>query len=358
METSHGYALENTSWLVLLIGRTIHEVQQTALDLTWIKTLRHNLIWALYYTALVLLPDAPSQSPLGPATGTLLHYTNFKIPWAARSNSKSCTRFASSQRFTSASQRSLTILHKLACKGLRAGPGLHFCLPTLQNESAQGQVFDKMEGVGTWALHQLLQALALDQVLRALACKPRRHLCDQQMVTFGWKIRQSVPFIVMSPGINELSRFDSQPHVRTTSGREQRPTEKENYRRKEIRQAEKKVLKAAYQDHPDIFEQEPSELHSDIDMQEDMMFSDHSVETKLSNTNVLTFSNGKIPPRWCQISRSAHPPTPTDQNMKGPKAPPSNAHLNDALDDTPTLDTGNDDESESESDKDDDDTNS
>ncbi|KAG1850229.1 hypothetical protein DFJ58DRAFT_842503 [Suillus subalutaceus] len=155
----------------------------------------------------------------------------------------------------------------------------------------------------------------------------------------------------------------SPPQVRTASGREWRPTERENYhlfksqhvaRRQENKEnksdkQKKKALKVAYQDHPDIFEQEPSELHSDIDMEEDMMFSDHSIETKLSNANVLMFSQGKIPPRWRHTDsthRSAHQPTTTDRNVKGLKAPSRNTHLDD---------TGNVDESESELDKDDND---
>ncbi|KAG1886053.1 hypothetical protein F4604DRAFT_1675734 [Suillus subluteus] len=105
----------------------------------------------------------------------------------------------------------------------------------------------------------------------------------------------------------------------------------------------KKALKAAYQGQPDIFEQEPSELLSNIDRQEDTMFFDHSIETKLSNANVLTFSTGKIPPRW----HNQNTPITANQNAKGPNVPPSNAHLDDALDYTPTLDAGNDDDDES-----------
>ncbi|KAG2030689.1 hypothetical protein BDR03DRAFT_1013816 [Suillus americanus] len=68
---------------------------------------------------------------------------------------------------------------------------------------------------------------------------------------------------------------------------------------KETRTAKqkKKTLKAAYQGHPDVFKKEPSELLSNMDRQEDTMFSDHSVDTRLSNINNLTFSTGKIPPR-------------------------------------------------------------
>lgn len=83
---------------------------------------------------------------------------------------------------------------------------------------------------------------------------------------------------------------------------------------KETRTAKqkKKTLKAAYQGHPDVFEKEPSELLSDMDRQEDTMFSDHSVDTRLSNTNSLTFSTGKIPPRLRN---------PSIHKTNGPKAP-------------------------------------
>ncbi|KAG1879070.1 hypothetical protein F4604DRAFT_1923220 [Suillus subluteus] len=165
----------------------------------------------------------------------------------------------------------------------------------------------------------------------------------------------------------------SPPQVHTMSGQEQQPTERENYFFKsqyvachqEIKEnksgkQKKKALKVTYQDHPDIFKQEPSELHSDIDMEEDMMFSNHSIETKLSNVNVLIFSQGKIPPRWrhtdSSTCHSLHQSTTTVWKVKGLKATPSrNTHLDNALDDTPTLDTGDVDESKSKLDKDDDD---
>ncbi|KAG2117747.1 hypothetical protein DEU56DRAFT_761304 [Suillus clintonianus] len=101
----------------------------------------------------------------------------------------------------------------------------------------------------------------------------------------------------------------TQPLPRTTSGRQRKPTEKENYRlsesqhivrrqaRKEdkLEKRKKKALKSAYQGNPKDFEREPSELLSDPDRAEDTMFSDHSVQTKLSNARVLTFSTTKIP---------------------------------------------------------------
>ncbi|KAG2140336.1 hypothetical protein BD769DRAFT_1662881 [Suillus cothurnatus] len=83
----------------------------------------------------------------------------------------------------------------------------------------------------------------------------------------------------------------AQPPVCTTSGRQRWPIEKENYRAcypsprkqgKEVRETEEKALKAAYQAEPDDFEQELSELHSDIDREEETMFSDRNMPSKLS----------------------------------------------------------------------------
>ncbi|KAG0704167.1 hypothetical protein DFH29DRAFT_997875 [Suillus ampliporus] len=130
-----------------------------------------------------------------------------------------------------------------------------------------------------------------------------------------------------------------QPLVRTTRGRPQRPTEKENYqgkslllrcdasltfstvsemqntvchqatKEKRLEKQKKRALKATYQDNPDVFEKEPSELLSDSDRDEDTMarlFSDHALQMKLSNTKVLEFSAGKIPPASRTTSGSSH----------------------------------------------------
>ncbi|KAG1750474.1 uncharacterized protein EDB91DRAFT_1244055 [Suillus paluster] len=102
----------------------------------------------------------------------------------------------------------------------------------------------------------------------------------------------------------------AQPPVHTTSGQQRRLTEKENYcvsesqhithcqehKEKKLEKQKKKVLKATYQADPDIFEREPSELHSNIDREEETMFSDCNMPSKLSRPKVLTFSAGKIPP--------------------------------------------------------------
>ncbi|KAG2073877.1 hypothetical protein BDR04DRAFT_1115990 [Suillus decipiens] len=64
---------------------------------------------------------------------------------------------------------------------------------------------------------------------------------------------------------------------------------------KRLEKQKKRVLKVTYQDNPDVFEREPSELLSDADRDKDTMFLDHALQTKLSNTKVLTFSSGKIP---------------------------------------------------------------
>ncbi|KAG1813044.1 hypothetical protein EV424DRAFT_1349160 [Suillus variegatus] len=103
-----------------------------------------------------------------------------------------------------------------------------------------------------------------------------------------------------------------QPPARTASGRQRRPTEKENYcvsefqhvthhqetKEKKIEKLKKKALRAAYNADPNSFEEEPSELHSDIDREEENMFSDCNMPSKLSRSKlkVLTFSAGKIPP--------------------------------------------------------------
>ncbi|KAG2355976.1 hypothetical protein BDR07DRAFT_1492505 [Suillus spraguei] len=149
-----------------------------------------------------------------------------------------------------------------------------------------------------------------------------------------------------------LSPPPQQPQVHTAIFESQHVVHHQEIKEKQAEKQKKKVLKAAYQGQPDVFEQEPSELLSDIDRQEDMMFSDHTIDTKLSNANVLTSSTGKIPSRW----RNPSMPTTTNWNAKGPKVSPSNARLNDVLDYTPTLDAGNDDDEESTDEDDDNDT--
>lgn len=104
----------------------------------------------------------------------------------------------------------------------------------------------------------------------------------------------------------------AQPPMRTASGRQRQPTEKETYRvsesqhvthrqenkEKKLEKQKKKALRAAYEANPNGFEQEPSELHSDIDREEETMFSDRDMPSKLSRSKpkVLTYSAGKIPP--------------------------------------------------------------
>ncbi|KAG2359926.1 hypothetical protein BDR07DRAFT_1378340 [Suillus spraguei] len=76
-----------------------------------------------------------------------------------------------------------------------------------------------------------------------------------------------------------------QPPTCTASGRQRCPTEKENYcvsesqhitycqetKEKKIEKQKKKALRATYNADPDGFEEEPSELHSDIDREEENM---------------------------------------------------------------------------------------
>ncbi|KAG1718289.1 hypothetical protein EDB19DRAFT_1920916 [Suillus lakei] len=57
-----------------------------------------------------------------------------------------------------------------------------------------------------------------------------------------------------------------------------------------------KLLHAAYQNKPEEFNDEPAELLSDIDRDEENMFSDHYVPTKVSKPQALTFSAIKTPP--------------------------------------------------------------
>ncbi|KAG2098575.1 hypothetical protein BD769DRAFT_1644081 [Suillus cothurnatus] len=105
----------------------------------------------------------------------------------------------------------------------------------------------------------------------------------------------------------------------TTSGRQRRPTEKENYRisesqhtahrqqdkEKKLEKQKKRALQAAYKANPNAFEEEPSELHSDVDMEEDTMFEDRTVHTKLSNGKKLSLSMGKIPPSAAQVASTS-----------------------------------------------------
>ncbi|KAG1793159.1 uncharacterized protein HD556DRAFT_1443909 [Suillus plorans] len=89
-------------------------------------------------------------------------------------------------------------------------------------------------------------------------------------------------------------------------------------RKKRWKIGKKQVLKTAYQENPKVFDMEPVELHSDADGEEDAMFSDHSVQTKLSK--VLTFNAGKIPMASHTISGSARRPTTTHQDTEAQKA--------------------------------------
>ncbi|KAG1888853.1 hypothetical protein F4604DRAFT_1915917 [Suillus subluteus] len=57
-----------------------------------------------------------------------------------------------------------------------------------------------------------------------------------------------------------------------------------------------KVLCAAYQKNPAEFDDEPAELHSDIDRDEENMFSDRLVPTKVSKPQALAYSASKTPP--------------------------------------------------------------
>ncbi|KAG1858161.1 hypothetical protein F4604DRAFT_1931188 [Suillus subluteus] len=98
--------------------------------------------------------------------------------------------------------------------------------------------------------------------------------------------------------------------ARTASGRKRRPTERETYRFSKTHEGEDrhkglemkmekrklKVLRAAYQKNPAEFDDEPAELHSDIDRDEENMFSDRLVPTKVSKPQALAYSASKTPP--------------------------------------------------------------
>ncbi|KAG1775049.1 hypothetical protein EV702DRAFT_1047173 [Suillus placidus] len=97
----------------------------------------------------------------------------------------------------------------------------------------------------------------------------------------------------------------------------------------------KRALKATYQDNPDDFEKEPSVLHSDSDQDEDTMFSDHALQTKLSNTKVLAFSMGKIPPASHITSGSA-------RQLKAPVFDSNNTNDQSSSDNPDETDKNND----------------
>ncbi|KAG1747496.1 hypothetical protein EDD22DRAFT_958240 [Suillus occidentalis] len=65
---------------------------------------------------------------------------------------------------------------------------------------------------------------------------------------------------------------------------------------KKVEKQKKKALKAAYKADPDGFKQEPSELHSDIDREEEYIIVTCHPSCSYSKSKVLTFSAGKIPP--------------------------------------------------------------
>jgi hypothetical protein len=57
----------------------------------------------------------------------------------------------------------------------------------------------------------------------------------------------------------------------STVSESQHVTHRQENKEKKLEKQKKKALKAAYQAEPDDFEQEPSELHSDIDREEETM---------------------------------------------------------------------------------------
>ncbi|KAG1831932.1 hypothetical protein DFJ58DRAFT_736512 [Suillus subalutaceus] len=140
-----------------------------------------------------------------------------------------------------------------------------------------------------------------------------------------------------------VSPLEMEPLARTMSGRQRRPTEKASYQGLELQQ----VLKMAYQNDPDHFEKEPSVLLSDIDKEEDTMFSDHSVQTKLSKPKLLTFSTGED----SQSVTHHHSHNQCAQVDKGSErvVPPSDRDLDGTSDGTSTTSDDTSDESGNDS---------
>ncbi|KAG1801205.1 uncharacterized protein BJ212DRAFT_1305117 [Suillus subaureus] len=164
--------------------------------------------------------------------------------------------------------------------------------------------------------------------------------------SFSLQAKHGHVYIVMvtdafSPGFNNETRFKLSfdptklvimPPYKATS--KQLTSSKEQ----KLEKQKKRVLKTAYQGNPEVFETEPLELHSDADREEDTMFSDHSMQTKLSNAKVLTFSAGKIPIASHTISGSACRLT-THQDAKLQKVDDTTSNESGDLDDPDSLES-------------------
>ncbi|KAG1788033.1 uncharacterized protein HD556DRAFT_1312314 [Suillus plorans] len=129
---------------------------------------------------------------------------------------------------------------------------------------------------------------------------------------------------------------DTQPAQRvppptcTAISESQHVTYRQETKEKKIEKQKKKALRAAYDADPDGFEEEPSELCSDIDREEENMFSDCDMVSKLSRSKskVLTFSAGKIPPvsRNTSAMRKATTTAPTSSPSDDSESDESTDH--------------------------------
>ncbi|KAG2338902.1 hypothetical protein BDR05DRAFT_1003851 [Suillus weaverae] len=220
---------------------------------------------------------------------------------------------------------------------------LHFRLPTLQNQSLQvglrshdragclakrrrKQIHRLIELFELWPAMPVavLSPMAGDTGLYNLSEDAGKMLqCSNALNFTSPEINKKIQGLdvittmatsrkVASKHAKSKDTQPAQPPTRTASGRQRWPTKKETYcvsesqhithrqenKEKKLEKQKKKALRAAYKADPDGFKQEPSELHSDIDREEETMFSDHDMPSKLSwsKPKVLTYSAGKIPP--------------------------------------------------------------
>ncbi|KAG2127610.1 uncharacterized protein EDB93DRAFT_1256932 [Suillus bovinus] len=147
----------------------------------------------------------------------------------------------------------------------------------------------------------------------------------------------------------------------TASGQKHQPTERETYRFSKSHQGEDqhkdlqakmekhklKALCAAYQKNPEEFNAEPTELHSDIDRDEENIFLDHSVCTKVSMPHALTFSVSKTP--LVVLAPKSFSPTSEPHKASVTVARPTMLSGDSSSDDSSCDDTESKDHSDSDS---------
>ncbi|KAG2144439.1 uncharacterized protein EDB93DRAFT_1251675 [Suillus bovinus] len=108
-----------------------------------------------------------------------------------------------------------------------------------------------------------------------------------------------------------------------------------------------KALRAAYQKNPKEFNAEPTELHSDIDRDEENMFLDHFVRTKVSMPRALTFSASKPPP--VVLAPKSFSPTSKPHKASVTVTRPTMLSGDSSSDDSSCDDTESEDHSDSDS---------